>query len=96
MATTTAEQPREEFRAVFRELEERLVHQVLHHGHAPDVDDEHDARAHGRDVREILVRPDAEVHTTRRPALHELGDDLLHGELIRNQVVRLEETVGFG
>jgi hypothetical protein len=49
------EQPREEFRTIIRDLEQRLVQQEFEHIAAPDIDDERHPRLDRRDIREVLL-----------------------------------------
>ena len=49
------EQPREEFRTIIRDLEQRLVQQEFEHIAAPDIDDERYPRLDRRDIREVLL-----------------------------------------
>ena len=44
------EQPREEFRTIIRDLEQRLVQQEFEHIAAPDIDDERHPRLDRRDI----------------------------------------------
>ncbi len=87
------EQPRHEVGAIVGHLDDRLVHEVLHHVLAADVDDERHARLERGDVGEVLVRSDAEVDAVWRHAFSELGDHFLKSGFVRDEIVRTEEAV---
>jgi hypothetical protein len=57
---------------------------------APDVDDEGDRRPYELDVREILIRADADVHASVRADLPQLARDLEVGLLVGDDVVGIE------
>ena len=86
-------EPRHEIGAVFRHLDDRLVHQVLQHVLPADVDDEGHPGAQRRDVGEILIGADTEVHAVRRDPLLQLRNHLLERRLVRDEIVGSEKPV---
>ena len=90
------EQPRHEIGAIVGHLDDRLVHQVLEHVLAADVDDERHARMERRDVGEVLIGPHAEIHAVGRHALRELGNDFLERRFVRDEIVGSEKSVRLG
>ena len=90
------EQPREELRAIGRELEERLVHQVLLQIAASDVGNEGDMRLERGDVREVLVGTDAQVHAAGLDDPRERRQDDLQRVFVRDEVVGPEVPAGLG
>ncbi|MGA2261386.1 MAG: hypothetical protein ABSH28_08115 [Acidobacteriota bacterium] len=78
-----------------REFEERLVHKLQQQVPATNVDDEPDARTHRREVAEVLLRSDTEIHTARLNGSIQLRDDLRERHLVGHEVVRDERRVRF-
>src|SRR5690349_6455040 len=60
--TRPREEQRKKIGARRRQLDRRLVHQVLDHVLPADVGDDRQPRSEGDDVGEVLVRSDTEVH----------------------------------
>ena len=86
-------EPPEKVRPVARHLDQRLVHQVLQHVLAPDVDDERHPGLDGGDIGEVLIRPYADVG----PGLVDLlqfRDDVLKRRLVGDQVVGPKKPPG--
>ncbi len=81
--TRFGEEPRNEFRPVGRQLEQRLVHQLHVEVAAPDVGDERDARANRGDVGEVLFGSNSEVHAAGFRARHQFRHDLREDDLVR-------------
>src|SRR5258708_12621514 len=69
-----------------------MLHGVL----MPDVDDEGNRRLHVHDVREVLIRGDAEVGTAGPDGAHELGDDPLKRGLVRHEVLGAKHAPWLG
>ncbi len=90
------EQQRDEVGAVGRQLEQRLVHQVHVQVAAPDVGDEHHLRLERRDVREVLLRPHAQIHAALPAAGQQVRNHPLQPDLVRDQVVGSEDAVRLG
>src|SRR5262249_15210813 len=91
-----ARQQAEELDPVARRREQRLEQQVKQQVVAPDVDDERRCGPDPRDVREVLIGADADVHAARDAALLERGRDVQVGALVRDQVVGVELAVWLG
>src|SRR5262249_26239594 len=85
--TRTREQLRQELRAIGGRLEQRFVHQVRDHVAAPNVEDDRELRLQRHDVREVLLRTDAEVHVARPDGSYEVGNDELKSRFVRQKVV---------
>ncbi|MFO0571131.1 MAG: hypothetical protein U0263_36195 [Polyangiaceae bacterium] len=83
----------EKLRAAAREIERGLVEQVQEQVVATNVDDERIARTGERDVREVLLGADAQVHPAGPHAPEQPRDDLQERGLVRDGVV-LEELPG--
>ena len=67
---------RQRYSIRFRDsAEQRLEEQMLEQVVAPDVEHERDRGADERDVREVLVRSDADVYAAVRADLRELARD---------------------
>src|SRR6185295_10717760 len=61
----TRKEPLDELRTRWGQLEQRFEHQVLHRVLPSDVEDDREPGAQIGDVREALLRPDADVHAAR-------------------------------
>ena len=88
------EQARQKIAAIDGPLDDGLVEEVQDHVLAPDVDDERHARPERRDVREVLIGPDAKVDPVGRGALLQLGNHFLVRRLVRHEIIRTEESLG--
>lgn len=93
--TRPGEEPREEVGAIFRQLEERLVHQVLHRVLPSDIDDEGDPRPERGDIGEVLLGSDTQENPARGDGLLESREDLLEVQLVRDVVLVFEIPVRF-
>jgi hypothetical protein len=80
------EQITHEVCAVGRHLEERFVHEQLHHVLPPDVDDERELRLQHRRVRKILLGTNADINTARFRGCLECRNDVLILKLVRDEV----------
>src|SRR5438552_14181798 len=63
---------------------------------AADVDDERQLRFEGDEVREALLRSDAEVHTARRQRGGQRGKHTLKRLFVRQEVIGAEVAVWLG
>src|SRR5262245_65222471 len=77
-----AQQEREELGPSWREMKDRLEHQVLNHCLPANVDDERYAGTDLGDVRKILFRSDADVRAVSRCKLPQLANDMQVGGLV--------------
>ena len=74
--------------------EERLEQQMQQQVVAPHVDDVRDRRPDLRDVREVLVRADADVGPAGDAPCDERRDDVEVRGLVRDQIVGVERPLG--
>ncbi len=58
---------------------------MLDHVFPPNIDDECDLRPQRRDVSEILLRRNAEIHAAGRYPFQKIRKDLLESHLIRHE-----------
>ncbi len=94
--TRLREQARDELRAVGRQLEQRLVHQLQVQIAAADVDDEGHPRLERGDVGEILFGADAEEHAMTAPRVCDRRNDVAIEQLIGDEVVGRKKAVVLG
>ena len=80
-------QARQKLRPRRRQLDHCFVHQVQQHVLTPDVDDERHPRFQRRDIGEVLIGSDSEIHTARYGRPSQLGHDALKRALVRDEVV---------
>src|SRR5262245_62678712 len=66
---------------------------MLHHVLAADVEDDRQLRLHRYDVREVLVRADAEINASR-PGLLQILEHVLKRRFIGYEVVRTKVPTG--
>jgi hypothetical protein len=92
----TAEQQRQILDARRRFDEQRLEEQVQQEIVAPDVDDERDGWPEVRDIREVLIRADADVRAAGEAGRRERGHHMQVRPLVRDQVVRVEVAFRLG
>src|SRR5205807_539590 len=74
----------------------RLVYQVLDHILAADIDDESDLWFEGSNICEVLLGPNAQIHTAGLELPMQQGNDRLISGFIGKEIVRSKVTVGFG
>src|SRR5262249_34428206 len=62
----------------------------------PDIEDERDLRLERDEIREVLIRADAEVDASRFGDAEEIGDHPLIRRLARHEIVRAKVSAGLG
>src|SRR5262249_51372336 len=91
--TFSRKQSRQEIRAIARKLKQRFVQEMFEHIVPPNIEHEGHPRSYGRDVGEVLLGADADVHTTPPRRLFQRWDDELHRVFVQHKS-RLNHTAG--